>query len=373
MLSSFNKRRPWQLALMLTLVMRVIYSGMAALFSLFLHPDPQLIRSNTFTDTLGPASGIRYAWVDIWQRFDTLWYLHIAANGYDRPAAVTFYPLYPLLVRTFSAILAPTAAAILISTVAAWFLFWGFWELALLDLSPAHVVRGALLYAVWPTSFIFFAGYADGLAIALILWSIYFGRKQRWWPAAVCGAFAGLTRAVGALAFVSLIVLAVQSRKWKSWPLLIAGLGAIAYPAWLRFSGHTSLIDAYRDYWHIQTVAPWTTMQHILTGVGTYSGAILIINLVLLFMASALAFAAPRRLEYCVYSLLVVAQILMRLEYLLLLGASRYLLALFPAFLGVAKIWGRTSFQRRMPMIFLVLLAWNLAWMWAFLGWSLSL
>ena len=373
MLSLVKKRPPWQFALMLTLVMRLFYSAIAALFSLFVQTDARLVGSNTFTETLGPASGIRYAWLDIWQRFDTLWYLHIAANGYDRPAAVTFYPLYPLLVRALSAILAPTAAALLVSTVAAWFLFWGFWELALLDVSPPQVMRGASLYAVWPASFIFFAGYADGLAIALILWSVYFGRKQRWWPAAVCGALAGLTRAVGALAFVALLVLALQSRKWKSWPVLLAGLGAIAYPAWLRISGRVSLFVAYRDYWHIQTVAPWTTLRHIFAAVGTYSGAILIINLVLLIMASALAFAAPRRVEYWIYSLLTIFQILMRLDYLLLLGASRYLLALFPAFLGLAKISERTSFQRRVPMMFLVLLAWNLAWMWMFLGWSLIL
>lgn len=373
MLLSFHKRRPWQLALMLTLVMRLVYSGMAALFSLFLHPDPQLVRSNAFTDALGPASGIGYAWLGVWQRFDTLWYLHIAANGYDRPAAVTFYPLYPLLVRALSAILSPTAAALLVSTVAAWFLFWGFWELALLDFEPGQVARGALVYAVWPASFIFFAGYADGLAIALILWSVYFGRKQHWWPAAVCGAFAGLSRAVGALAFVALVVLALQSRKWKSWPVLIAGAGAIAYPAWLRFSGHTPLIVAYRDYWHIQTVAPWTTLQHVFVGAAVRPDAILLTNLILLIVTPALAFAAPRRLEYWVYCLLVVAQILMRLEYPLLLGTSRYLLALFPAFLGLADLSRRTSFKRRMPIIFLVLLACNLAWTWAFLGWSLIL
>ena len=94
---TLETRPHWQIALLLTIVMRVVYSGAAAVFSLFLHPDPRLVRSNMFTGSLPPTSGVHYVWLDIWQRFDTLWYLHIAAQGYDRPAAVTFYPVYPLL------------------------------------------------------------------------------------------------------------------------------------------------------------------------------------------------------------------------------------------------------------------------------------
>src|SRR5438477_1325428 len=84
MAERLETRPHWQIALILSLAMRVIYSGAAALFSVFLHPDPQLVRSNTFTNNLPAATGVHYALLDIWQRFDTLWYLHIAANGYDR-------------------------------------------------------------------------------------------------------------------------------------------------------------------------------------------------------------------------------------------------------------------------------------------------
>jgi hypothetical protein len=366
-----EQRPHWQIALALTTAMRVLDSSAAALFSLFLHPDPKLIQSNTFTSTLPPPTGVHYAWLDVWQRFDTLWYLHIAASGYDRPTTVAFYPLYALLVRGLSIVLSPIAAALLISTVAAFFLFWGFCKLASLDLPAPLVIRGVLLYAVWPASFILFAGYADGLAIALIMWAVYFGRTQKWWPAAVCGGVAGLLRAVGALAFVTLLVIALQNRKWKSWPVLLAGLGAIAYPLWLRFSGRVSLVQAYRDYWHIQTVPPWTTLWHVLATVASRPDVILVTNLVLLVVMCVLAAAAPRKIEYGLYSLIVVAQILMRFKYPLLLATGRYLLPLFPAFLGAANVLETDWLQRRFGKLLLVLLAINLGCLWAFLDWSL--
>src|SRR5581483_9749670 len=197
--------------------------------------------------------------------------------------------------------------------------------------------------------------------------------KQQWWAAAVCGAIAGLVRAVGTVAFVTLIVLAIQSRKWKSWPIMFAGLGAVAYPLWLRLSGHFSLTQAYRDYWHIRIVPPWITLWHVGASIATHPDSILVTNVVLLVGMCALATAAPRRLEYAIYSFVVVLQILMRFEYPLLLGGSRYLLAVFPAFLGLARLSAKPWFERRFWMIWCVLFACNLAWLWAFLGWSLIL
>jgi len=79
------ERPEWKLALTLTVILRVAYSTAAALSSLFLHPKPELLRTNTFTQDLPPPHGLCYALLGIWQRFDTLWYLHIAAHGYDHP------------------------------------------------------------------------------------------------------------------------------------------------------------------------------------------------------------------------------------------------------------------------------------------------
>lgn len=105
--------------------MRVFYSAVAATFVPFLHPDPVTIRTNQLTESLPSPHGLYYALLGIWERFDTLWFLRIAERGYDRPMAPIFYPLYPAAIRGMSVVLPAVAAALVVSTVAAFFAFWG--------------------------------------------------------------------------------------------------------------------------------------------------------------------------------------------------------------------------------------------------------
>src|SRR5260370_33365577 len=121
-----RKSRPdWQIALAMTGALRVFYLAVASASLPFLHPDPVLIHSNELTENLPAPCGLHYALLGIWERFDTLWYLRIAKRGYDLPAGVVFYPLYPWLIRSLSGLAGPMTAALLISTVAAFFYFWG--------------------------------------------------------------------------------------------------------------------------------------------------------------------------------------------------------------------------------------------------------
>src|SRR5208337_599030 len=165
-------RADWQVAFAITAVLRVIYTGVAAVAARFLHPDARLIQSNAFTGNLPAPGGWHYALLGIWERFDTLWYLRIAERGYDRPAGVVFYPLYPWLIRGLSGLADPIAAALLISTVAAFFYFWGLLRLARSESPSAQPLRTAMLAATWPASFFFFAGYTEALAVALIVWCV---------------------------------------------------------------------------------------------------------------------------------------------------------------------------------------------------------
>jgi hypothetical protein len=77
------------------------------------------------------------------------------------------------------------------------------------------------------------------------------------------------------------------------------------------------------------------------------------------------------RIEDRAFALAVILQMLMY-SGRPLLGAARYLLLVYPAFLasGVyAERWNRKQFG----VCFAALFVLNLAWMWAFLNWSLVL
>ena len=294
-------RPDWQIAVAVTAALRVFYTAMAAAFMPFLHPDPALIHSNALTENLPAPHGLHYALLGIWERFDTLWFLRIAEHGYDRPMAVIFYPLYPAAIRLVSGLMPAMAAALLVSTVAAFFFFWGLLRLAGGELSEVGRLRMLLLVSVWPTSFVLFAGYAESLTLALVVWAIVFargsgresGRKVRWEAAAACGLLAGSARPSGVLVFIPLAMMALRSRQVRSLVVALTPLGLLSYWGWLRWSGRISVVEAYRLYQGMAMVPPWRGLWEALRLIVTEHDPLLAIKLGLVIVVAADQSAAP--------------------------------------------------------------------------------
>ena len=365
----------WQIALALTAALRVFYSAMAAAFLPFLHPDPALIHSNALTDNLPAPHGLYYALLGIWERFDTLWFLRIAEHGYDRPMAVIFYPLYPAAIRLVSGLVPATAAALLVSTLAAFFSFWGLLRLAAVGLADVGRLRMLLLVCVWPTSFVLFAGYADSLTLALVVWAVILGREARWEAATACGLLAGVARPSGVLVFVPLAVMALRSRRARALVVALTPLGLLSYWGWLRWSGRPSVVEAYRLYQGMTMVPPWRGLEEALRLIVTEHDALLAIKLGLVILVAVVSLWPQVRIQIRIEDkAFVLAVILQMLMYTgrPLLGAARYTLMVYPAFLVLgasAERWnGKQLGVYAGALGFL-----NLAWMWAFLSWSLVL
>ena len=367
-------RADWQIALAITAALRVVYTGVAAAAVVFLHPDARLIQSNAFTENLPAPGGWHYALLGVWERFDTLWYLRIAERGYDLPAGVVFYPLYPWLIRGLSGLAGPTAAALLISTVAAFFYFWGLLRLARSEFPNAQLLRTVMLAAAWPASFFFFAGYTEALAVALIVWCVGWARDERWVLAAACAFAAGLTRSAGTLAIVPLAIMAWRARGPARWPVAIAPLGTLGYWFWLRQTGRLSVAAAYRTYWNMEVASPWTTLWRAIGSLAKHFDSLVAIGLVALIFFFIAGVAARRRMrmEDRYFSAAVIVHLLLRLCWPPLLGAPRYLLPVYPAYLTMGK-WAEKMGRKRFAFLCGALFAFNLAWMWAFLSWSLVL
>jgi len=362
----------WQIALAIEAALRVFYSALAAVLSFYLHPDPALIRSNALTEALPRAGGWHYALVGVWERFDTLWYLRIAGRGYDLPTAVVFYPLYPGLIRVCSRIVDPAAGALLISTLAAYFYFWGLLSLARSETAEPTPLRAVALAAVWPASFFFYAGYTEALAAALIVWCIILARDGRWLPAATCALAAGLTRSAGTMLVVPLVVMVWRGRGSGRWWVLLAPAGTLGYWLWLRQTGRLSVAAAYRAYWSTQVAAPWATLWRAIRSLADRFDALVAISLVavLLFLVAG-TFPRRRAAERWLSAAMIV-HLLLRQCWPPLLGAPRYLLPVYPAFLTMGE-WTQRMNRTRFVILCATLFAFNLIWMWAFLNWSLVL
>jgi hypothetical protein len=358
--------------------LRIFYTAMAAAFLPFLHPDPAPIHSNALTENLPVPHGLHYALLGSWERFDTLWFLRIAKQGYDWPMAVIFYPLYPLAIRLASGLMPALVAALLVSTVAAFFFFWGLLRLAR-GLSEVGKFRMLVLVCVWPTSFILFAGYAESLTLALVVWAVIFGREARWEAATVCGLLAGTARPSGVLVCIPLVVMALRSRQARSLVVALTPLGLLSYWSWLRWSGRVSVVETYRVYQGMTMVPPWRGLAEALRLIVSDHDVLMAIKLCLVIAVAVVSLRGQGRMqiqtqvriEDKAFALAVILQMLMYTGRPLL-GAARYLLMVYPAFL----VWGAYTERwngKRLGFYLLALGLLNLAWMWAFLNWSLVL
>jgi Gpi18-like mannosyltransferase len=331
---------------------------------------------------LPAPGGWHYALLGIWERFDTLWYLRIAERGYDLPAGVVFYPLYPCLIRSLRGLAGPMAAALLISTLAAFFYFWGLLRLVENEVRSefpnAQPLRTVMLAATWPASFFFFAGYTEALAVALIVWCVGWARDERWVLAAACALAAGLTRSAGTLLIVPLAIMAWRARRPARWLVSIAPLGTLGYWFWLHQTGRLSVAAAYRTYWNTEVASPWTTLWQAIGSLAQRFDPLVVIGLVALIVFFVAGVAAPRRMrmrmriEDRCFSAAVILHLLLRLCWPPLLGAPRYLLPVYPAYLTMGN-WAEKMERARFAFLCGTLFAVNLAWMWAFLSWSFVL
>jgi hypothetical protein len=362
----------WQIAAGITISLRIFYSAVAALLSFVLHPAPALIHGNALTENLPVPGTWHYALLGIWERFDTLWYLRIAERGYDLAASVVFYPLYPAMIRLLTPLAGCVAGALIISTCAAFFFYWGMLSMIRAELPDTPPFRILVLTAVWPASFFLFAGYSEALAMALVVWCIVLGRGQRWTASAACACATGLTRSMGTLLIVPLFIMAWRSRRISAWPVLLSPLGTVTYWIWLHATGRLSIVTAYERFWSTQVAVPWTTVWRAATSLAHHPDSLLAISLAALGLFAGTGVIARRRLEDRAFSAAVILHILLRACTPPLLGTPRYLLPIYPAFLTMGS-WLQRMKPRRFLFLCSVLFLFNLVWMASFLKWSLVL
>jgi len=378
----------WTLILVLFLFFRVLYFLIGVLQAS--HPDPEPLSTGPVYDaaaTLLKLDAFSHALVNIWFRWDAIWYLKIAAFGYSpQDGTFAFMPLYPWLVRGFSALIGDyLLAALLISNLACLAALLLFYEVALGEIHNQEAAMwGTIFITFFPTSFFLFAAYTDSLFLALVLASWLFARRANWLPAGLLASLATLCRLQGTLMSIVLLWMFFTHRGFSNGLLeiikhkghevrrgtpggtiknLFAPLRAIgilrvkdlswlanllpavtfaAYTLWLRFSGIGSIPATLETFWNIHTVAPWT-------GFGLFLQRLFVeprvfvdyIDLSLLLVILALIAMGLFRLvpPLSLYNLLTLGLFFMRGTPPHLLDSfSRYFLSLFPAFIIMARL-----------------------------------
>lgn len=315
-----------------------------------------------------------------WQRWDALWYQHIAESGYQPDDGSTaFFPLYPYLARALSSALGGSvvAAELIVSSAAYFGALWLLWKLVRLEVprlfgwpkgDVTDRARGLLLVpiltvlltALAPSGFFLLAPYTESLFLLLTVASFWLMRTGHLWMAGAVGFMAGLTRVQGVFLALPLAYEHVRARGTIRWLRTRQGQppGASILAATLPLAG-VLLLYGYQVVglgaervglgaqapWGYRLVPPWeavaSSWNYIVASIGRPAAWIEALNLLTIVGFAGLALIGMRRLPlaYTLYLVPSVAVLLFRETWFSpLMSVSRYCLVLFPGTMLLA-LW----------------------------------
>ncbi len=133
-----------------------------------------------------------------WYRWDSIFYVEIAEQGYADKVNTVWPPLYSLITRAVAWIFPPTLlAALVVSSLAAvvalallYLVVLEFWD-------EKNARLTTLLLAAFPAAFFLVAAYTESLFLVFSLGCLFAYKKSKWAAAAALGAAAVLTRLQG--------------------------------------------------------------------------------------------------------------------------------------------------------------------------------
>ncbi len=225
-----------------------------------------------------------YPWLDMWSRWDAMWYIKVATLGYyfipGQESTIAFYPLYPALLRGLTALLTLgreaniadyTVAGLIISNVAFLFALTFLYRLTALEFDEGTASRAVWYLAVFPGSIFLSAPYAEPVFLALIILSFYLARRHFWAAGAYAGFLAALSRLVGAFAVIPFLAEAINH--WRATRRLdgsfVTGwlpiIGALMFPVYLflRFGDPLAFIHV-QEAWKREVAYPWDAFLNYL-------------------------------------------------------------------------------------------------------------
>jgi hypothetical protein len=311
--------------------------------------------------------------MNLWSHWDGEHYVMLASGGYlNAPDNVSpaFFPLYPLLVRSFAELFggpisreALSVWAPLLSILFLPFALYFVYQIAL-DGWGGRVARSAVLaLAFFPTTLFLNAAYTESLFLALSAGSLWAVRvKKNLLLACVLAGLASATRNVGIFLIVPLMyewITNIDHYRWRGAYLALAPSGLIAYMGylWARFGDPLLFYTAQED-WGRAPTGPLATVGRAWTSAVEGAGRLLdpglwadptlgnlanhvaaagnLTNLAFFVFAVAVMLAGARDLppSLTIYGLLLVAPAtLFGTPQSPLMGTPRYILVAFPLFI----------------------------------------
>lgn len=282
--------------------------------------------------------------LSVWGHWDTKWYLKIAEHGYlgaDRFGLV-FFPLFPLVSRIVGSFTGGDlyVAGLLVNNIAVITSLWYLYVFCKERWGRDVALRAAKYLIIFPTSF-YLSGYlTESLFVMLSIMTFYYAYKRQWVIAGPLAGLLAISRPVGVLVIVPLLLLYLQEH-WDrpvrqrvkelmhlAWIPL--AFGAFIVLQW-KLSSEWFVIAKFEELgWHRHFVDPITFVRQ---GLVNFTNRFLLLTgltpyLVLAFVREKLG--GP----------LLSWGVLAMLPAILtgLVGLPRYIVAVFPMYIAIALL-----------------------------------
>jgi len=314
--------------------------------------------------------------LSLWLRWDTINFRAIAVNGYTILRLTAFFPLYPLLERSFIFITHNALiAGLIVSNLAGLGMLVVLYRLVQEDFDHERALRTILYLSVFPAAFFFAAAYSESLFLFLSLLSFYHMRHAHWWLAGLFGFLAVLTRTTGFFLFIPFCYEYLRHHNFNLKTIrfdiascigFFAGIGIFALYCYIVF--HDPLAFSHAEaFWNRKLSIPGYGMLRsvkaiiVSQGILSFQAFRNILDLVpdlFIGVLVILGFVGPWKFPGNLRVYIICAATLYLFPQLFPFGGlyplesmSRYLLAVFPAFIVLAGIGKNRTFDISYLMI----------------------
>ena len=295
------------------------------------------------------------------ERWDALWFLRIAADGYRlNDGSAAFWPGYPVATRALATVFGghTLGAALIVSAVFSIAALVLFYLLGTREFGEPVARRSVLYLAFFPTAFFLAAPYSESMFLCFSIATLLAARSKHWWVAALCAALASGTRPLGMVLAVPLALEALAEQRGRRrgkvaatasvmGPVAASLSGAAAYLVyWGLRSGNALQPFSSQAQWLRTASWPWETLSQATNFAWRFDALWHRIDwlLTIPFIGLALWSLTWMRASYATYvwgSLAIILSFVFPARPLM--SVPRFLLVLFPLFWALARVTDRTS------------------------------
>jgi len=293
-----------------------------------------------------------------WYRWDTTHYLEIADFGYGfDPINTVWPPLYPFLIKAITPVFnSSLMAGFVVSNL---FFIISLFLIYILtnELINEEISKRTLLYIVtFPTAFFFIAAYSESLFLALSLGVFLLINRKKWIWAGILSALATITRVQGIILVIPILIeLIIEFRRDKKLQKLLTNSISCFYAplAYLIYSLY--VFFGLKFDWPWKTLSthwlqhfglPWDGFYFTLLSIFgkneliDYTPTLVkILNITVPIITIYFLFRLRKKLplSMIIYSWIMLFLAIGKIDYNnTFVSTSRYLLTIFPIFIGFA-------------------------------------